>query len=60
MLCIYFLQQWYGLSDEALEDALYDSMAMRAFAGTDLVVEAAPDAATLFFIHASYDTATPT
>ncbi len=30
MLRIYFLQQWYGLSDEALEDALYDSMAMRA------------------------------
>jgi len=35
MLRIYFLQQWYGLSDEALEDALYDSMAMRAFAGID-------------------------
>ncbi|CAN7753103.1 IS5 family transposase [Cupriavidus necator] len=47
MLRIYFLQQWYGLSDEALEDALYDSMAMRAFAGIDLAVEAVPDAATL-------------
>jgi IS5 family transposase len=34
MLRIYFLQQWYGLSDEAREDALYDSMAMRGlFAG---------------------------
>ena len=47
MLRIYFLQQWYGLSDEALEDALYDSIAMRAFAGIDLAVENAPDATTL-------------
>ncbi|QOK93761.1 IS5 family transposase (plasmid) [Ralstonia pseudosolanacearum] len=47
MLRIYFLQQWYGLSDEALEDALYDSMALRAFAGIDLAVEAVPDATTL-------------
>ena len=47
MLRVYFLQQWYGLSDEALEDALYDSMAMRAFAGIDLAVEAVPDATTL-------------
>ncbi|ONP94461.1 transposase, partial [Burkholderia cenocepacia] len=31
MLRIYLLQQWYGLSDEGLEDALYDSIAMRAF-----------------------------
>src|ERR1700688_904994 len=29
MLRIYFLQQWYGLADEALEDALYDSQALR-------------------------------
>jgi len=47
MLRMYFLQQWYGLSDEALEDALYDSIAMRAFAGIDLAVENAPDATTL-------------
>ncbi len=47
MLRIYFLQQWYGLSDEGLEDALYDSMAMRAFAGIDLAVENVPDATTL-------------
>ena len=47
MLRIYFLQQWYGLSDEALEDALYDSLAMRTFAGIDLAVEAVPDATTL-------------
>ena len=38
MLRIYFLQQWYGLADEALEDALYDSQALRGFAGIDLSV----------------------
>jgi IS5 family transposase len=47
MLRIYFLQQWYALADEALEDAIYDSQAMRTFAGIDLSVEAAPDATTL-------------
>jgi IS5 family transposase len=47
MLRIYFLQQWYGLSDEGLEDALYDSIAMRTFAGIDLAVEDVPDATTL-------------
>jgi hypothetical protein len=31
MLRLYFLQQWYGLADEALEDALYDSQALRGF-----------------------------
>jgi IS5 family transposase len=44
MLRIYFLQQWYALADEALEDALHDSQAMRTFAGIDLSVEAVPDA----------------
>ena len=47
MLRIYFLQQWYGLADEALEDAIYDSQAMRTFAGIDLSVGAVPDATTL-------------
>jgi len=47
MLRIYFLQQWYALADEALEDAIYDSQAMRTFAGIDLSVEAVPDATTL-------------
>lgn len=47
MLRIYFLQQWYALADEALEDALYDSQAMRTFAGIDLSVETVPDATTL-------------
>ena len=43
---INFLQQWYGLSDEGLEDALYDSIALRGFAGIDLAVENVPDATT--------------
>ena len=47
MLRMYFLQQWYTLADEALEDALYDSQAIRRFAGIDLGREAAPDATTL-------------
>ena len=44
---IYCLQQWSALADEALEDALSDSQAMRTFAGIDLRVEAVPDATTL-------------
>ena len=52
MLRIYFLQHWYGLADEALEDALYDSQALRGFAGIDLAVGAVPDATTvLHFRH---------
>jgi IS5 family transposase len=47
MLRIYFLQQWYGLADEAIEDAIYDSQAMRTFAGIDLGAELVPDATTL-------------
>ena len=43
MLRVYFLQQWYALADEALEDAIHDSRAMRAFIGGDVV----PDATTL-------------
>ena len=38
MLRIYFLQQWSALAAEALEDALYDSQALRTFAGLDLSV----------------------
>ena len=47
MLRVYFLQQWYGLADEALEDALYDSQALRAFARIDLAADGVPDATTL-------------
>lgn len=47
MLRLYFLQQWYALADEALEDAIYDSQAMSLFAGIDLSVESVPDATTV-------------
>lgn len=47
MLRIYFLQQWYALADEALEDALYDSQALQRFARIDLSAEGVPDATTL-------------
>jgi IS5 family transposase len=47
MLRIYFLQQWYALADEALEDSLYDIQALRAFARINLGSEAVPDATTL-------------
>ena len=47
MLRMYIAQQCFGLSDEATEDALYDSQAIRHFVGIDLNSEAAPDATTL-------------
>ncbi|MDT4849029.1 Transposase DDE domain protein [compost metagenome] len=47
MLRMYCLQQWFSLSDEAVEDALYDSQALRQFVGVDLSQESAPDATTL-------------
>jgi IS5 family transposase len=47
MLRVYFLQQWYALADEALEDALYDSQALQHFARIDLSAEGVPDATTL-------------
>ena len=47
MLRIHFLQQWYALSDPAVEEALYDSAAMRRFVGIDLGREAAPDETTV-------------
>lgn len=47
MLRMYFVQQWYGLSDEAVEDAIYDSQALRNFMGIDLSRESVPDATTL-------------
>jgi transposase, IS5 family len=52
MLRLYFVQQWYGLADEALEDALYDSQALRGFSGIELNRDAVPDATTvLHFRH---------
>jgi IS5 family transposase len=47
MLRIYFLQQWYGLSDPGMEDSLYDIESMRRFAGIDLEFDAVPDETTI-------------
>jgi IS5 family transposase len=47
MLRMYVAQQCFGLSDEGIEDAIYDSQAIRAFVGIDLNRESAPDATTL-------------
>ena len=43
MLRIYCLQQWFNLSDPAVEEALYDSLAMRRFVDIDLGREPVPD-----------------
>jgi IS5 family transposase len=47
MLRIYFSQQWFNLSDPAVEEALYDSAAMRDFVGIDLGREPVPDETTV-------------
>ena len=47
MLRIYFLQQWFNLSDPGVEEALYDSALMRQFAGIDLGQEPVPDETTV-------------
>src|SRR5256885_13890426 len=47
MLRIYFLQQWFNLSDPGVEEALYDSAVVRQFVGIDLGCEAAPDETTV-------------
>jgi IS5 family transposase len=47
MLRMYLLQCWFNLSDEGLEDAIYDSYAMRTFMGVNFFDEQVPDATTL-------------
>lgn len=47
MLRMYLLQAWFSLSDEGVEDAIYDSYAMRKFMGLDFGAEQVPDATTL-------------
>ena len=47
MLRVYFLQQWFALSDPAVEDALYESPVLRRFAGVDLGRAPAPDETTI-------------
>jgi hypothetical protein len=40
MLRVYFVQQWFNLSDPGVEEALYESPALRRFVGVDLGVAA--------------------
>jgi len=47
MLRMYLLQVWFSLSDEGVEDAIYDSYAMRQFMALDFTTEQVPDATTL-------------
>jgi IS5 family transposase len=47
MLRMYLLQVWFSLSDEGVEEAIYDSYAMRRFMGLDFTCEQVPDATTL-------------
>ena len=47
LLRIHFLQQWFGLSDPAMEEALYDIPLYRQFAGLDLGSRGVPDESTL-------------
>ena len=47
MLRMYFIQHWFNLADEACEEALLDSTALRRFVGIDLGRERVPDGTTL-------------
>jgi len=47
MLRIYFVQQWFDLSDPAAEDAIYDSESIRRFVGVELSEDRVPDETTI-------------
>lgn len=47
MLRIYFMQNWFNLSDPQAEDSLYDIEPMRRFAGIELAEDAIPDESTI-------------
>jgi transposase len=47
MLRIYFMQNWFNLSDPQAEDSLYDMESMRRFAGIELAEDGIPDESTI-------------
>jgi IS5 family transposase len=51
MLRTYFVQQWFNLSDPGVEEALYDSAALRRFVGVDLGRAPAPDKTSVCRFH---------
>ena len=53
MLHMYFMQNWFSLSDEGIEDTGYDSHAMRSFLRMNFLEQQVPDATTL--LHFPFD-----
>jgi IS5 family transposase len=47
MLRVHLLQQWYSLSDQAMEEALIEAPTLRRFAGIDLISDRIPDETTI-------------
>jgi IS5 family transposase len=47
MLRVYFVQQWFNLSDPGVEEALYESPVLQRFVGVDLGAAPAPDETTV-------------
>ena len=47
MLRMYLVKYWFGYSDEGIEDAIYDSYALRSFLKVDFLKDQVPDATTL-------------
>jgi IS5 family transposase len=47
MLKIYFLQQWYNLSDPGMEDAIFDRVSFQKFLDLDVLAQAVPDESTI-------------
>jgi transposase, IS5 family len=47
MLRIYFMEQWFNLSDPQAEDSIYDSESMRRFAKVELSEDVVPDETTI-------------
>ncbi len=54
MLRMYLMQNWFNLSDEGIEEAIYDSYAMRSFLGINFMDEQVPDATTLLKCYPSH------
>jgi len=47
LLKIYFLQQWYALSDPGVEEAIYDRNSFQKFLRIDLLAQTVPDETTI-------------
>ena len=52
LLRIHFLQQWYCLGDERMEEELIDVLVVRAFPGIDLLEGSVPDKSTIMALGA--------